>query len=108
MAGTVEIWGIQTWDANGNANNYGINPVNVVGTFRLNKNQITGDYKFTVPLGCKLDVMPVSLNFAFDTTARRRFVISGGTVSVKDGAGYYGVDADQASEVFCLVIAVRV
>jgi hypothetical protein len=30
-------WGIQTWDANGNPNNYGIKPVSVVGRIQLSK-----------------------------------------------------------------------
>ena len=32
-------WGIQTWDANGIPNNYGIKPVSVVGRIQLSEGQ---------------------------------------------------------------------
>lgn len=37
-------WGIQTWDANGVPNNYGIKPVSVVGIIDLALGQKTGSY----------------------------------------------------------------
>ncbi|WP_410690010.1 hypothetical protein [Citrobacter freundii] len=39
-------WGIQTWDANGVPNNYGIKPVTVVGIIDLALGQKTGSYQF--------------------------------------------------------------
>ncbi len=36
--------GIQTWDANGNPNNYGIKPVSVVGRVQLSEGQTSGSW----------------------------------------------------------------
>lgn len=103
----TEFWGIQTWDASGNPNNYGINPTNVVGTFYLVSNQVSGSHSFPVPAGCHLEVISVNQNIYFETSMRRKFSVSGGVVTVSDGAGDYSSETDQATETYVLVIAVR-
>lgn len=103
----ADSWGIQTWDAQGNASNYGINPTNVVGTFYLTDNQVSGSYRFPVPAGCRLEVMTVSQNFSYRTDQRRKFVVSGGVITVMNGAGNFSTETDQATEAWVLVIAVR-
>ncbi|ENB6636648.1 hypothetical protein ABH584_002874, partial [Enterobacter hormaechei] len=47
-------WGIQTWDANGIPNNYGIKPVSVVGRVQLSEGQTSGSWSFTIPAGMKV------------------------------------------------------
>jgi hypothetical protein len=47
-------YGVQTWDASGKVNNYGIKPVSVSGTLQLAVNQKTGSYSVPLPPGCKL------------------------------------------------------
>ena len=47
-------YGIQTWDASGNPNNYGIKPVSVVGRIQLAAGQNSGSWSFTVPSGMKV------------------------------------------------------
>lgn len=43
--------GIQTWDANGVPNNYGIKPISVVGIIDLLVDQKTGSYSFNFGTG---------------------------------------------------------
>lgn len=46
-------WGIQTWDASGSPNNYGIKPVSVVGRIPLAAGQNSGAWSFSLPQGLK-------------------------------------------------------
>lgn len=47
-------YGVQTWDASGNVNNYGVKPVSVCGYLQLAQNQKTGSYTVALPPGCRL------------------------------------------------------
>lgn len=73
-------WGIQTWDANGNPNNYGIKPVSVVGRIPLAAGQNSGSWSFTVPAGFKVGYV-VSLDEGGNSVGRR-IVASGNSITV--------------------------
>ncbi|MDV7025570.1 hypothetical protein R4P48_23300 [Atlantibacter subterranea] len=89
------VWGIQTWDANGIPNNYGIKPVSVVGTVPLAEGQASGAWSFPVPAGFKLGYV-VSLDNG-GTKVGRQVVISGNTISLSPaseiGPGNYPASA---------------
>ncbi|EKI8501655.1 hypothetical protein PFW94_000056 [Salmonella enterica] len=84
-------WGIQTWDANGVPNNYGIKPVSVVGRIQLAAGQNTGSWSFTVPAGFKVGFV-ISLNEGGNSVGRR-IIASGNTITVtaasETGLGNY-------------------
>ncbi|UJD93779.1 hypothetical protein FS593_05475 [Lelliottia amnigena] len=73
-------WGIQTWDANGQPNNYGIKPVSVVGRIQLAAGQTSGNWSFAVPSGMKVGFV-LSLDEGGNSVGRR-IVASGNTISV--------------------------
>lgn len=73
-------FGIQTWDANGVPNNYGIKPVSVVGRIQLSAGQTSGSWSFTVPAGFKVGFV-VSLDVGA-TSVGRRIVASGNTITL--------------------------
>lgn len=73
-------WGVQTWDANGNPNNYGIKPVSVVGRIPLAAGQNSGSWSFTVPAGFKVGYV-VSLDEGGNSVGRR-IVASGNSITV--------------------------
>ncbi|MBW0059835.1 hypothetical protein [Escherichia coli] len=78
----MATFGVATWDANGNPNNYGIKPSVVVGYISLSSGQVSGTYTFTVPTGCKLSY---GISLDYGTTSfnpRRKITISGGTVTI--------------------------
>ena len=50
-------WGVQTWNANGVPNNYGIKPVSVYGTQVLANGQKSGSWTVSVPL-LKVKLLP--------------------------------------------------
>lgn len=77
-------YGVQTWDASGKVNNYGIKPVSVCGYLQLAVNQKTGSYSVTLPPGCKLTYFQV-MNDDKWGTGRRKITISGGTATVSVG-----------------------
>ncbi len=68
-------YGVQTWDASGKVNNYGIKPVSVCGYLQLAVNQKTGSYSVTLPPGCKLTYFQV-MNDDKWGTGRRKITIS--------------------------------
>lgn len=74
-------WGIQTWDANGNQNNYGLVPVSVLGFFSVTNGQQSGSASYTLPSGFVMEILQVSSDAAY-TTVRRKINISGGSVSI--------------------------
>lgn len=74
-------FGVQTWDASGKVNNYGIKPVSVCGYVQLAVNQKTGSYTVALPPGCKLTYFQV-MNDDKWGTGRRKITISGGTAPV--------------------------
>lgn len=89
-------WGIQTWDANGVPNNYGIKPVSVVGRIQLSAGQTSGSWSFTIPAGMKVGFV-VSLESSGNAAVGRRIVASGNTISVMSasdvGIGNYPANA---------------
>ncbi|EJD5900220.1 hypothetical protein ACSD1S_004315 [Escherichia coli] len=84
-------WGIQTWDANGVPNNYGIKPVSVVGRIQLSQGQTTGSWSFIIPAGMKVG-FAVSLDEGA-VSVGRRIIASGNTISLSSasstGVGNY-------------------
>lgn len=84
-------WGIQTWDANGVPNNYGIKPVSVVCRIQLAAGQNTGSWSFTVPAGFKVGFV-ISLDEGGNSVGRR-IIASGNTITVtaasETGLGNY-------------------
>lgn len=85
-------WGIQTWDANGVPNNYGIKPVSVVGTVQLTQGQTSGSYSFTVPAGMRVG-FTFTLESGNSPNIGRRVVANGNTITVSPastvGVGNY-------------------
>lgn len=73
-------WGIQTWDASGVPNNYGIKPVSVVASIPLSAGQNSGSWSFTVPTGFKVGFV-VSLDEG-GTSVGRKIVASANTITV--------------------------
>ncbi|WP_336222754.1 hypothetical protein [Enterobacter bugandensis] len=88
-------WGIQTWDANGNPNNYGIKPVSVVGRIQLSEGQNSGSWSFTIPAGMKVG-FAVSLDKGA-VSVGRRIVASGNTITL-GAASSVGIVNYPASE----------
>ena len=88
-------WGIQTWDANGNPNNYGIKPVSVVGRIPLSEGQNSGSWSFAIPAGMKVGFV-VSLDKGA-VSAGRRIVASGNTITLS-AASSVGIGNYPASE----------
>lgn len=84
-------WGIQTWDANGVPNNYGIKPVSVVGRIPLSEGQNSGSWSFTIPAGMKVG-FAVTLDKGA-VSVGRRIVASGNTITLSAassvGTGHY-------------------
>ena len=74
-------YGVQTSDASGKVNNYGIKPVSVCGFLQLAVNQKTGSFSVDLPPGCKLTYFQV-MNDDKWGTGRRKISISGGTATV--------------------------
>lgn len=85
-------FGIQTWDANGRVNNYGLVPVSVVGFFSVSQNQQSGSATYTVPDGFVLDVLQAFAGESY-TDTRRTVTVSGGRVTLgAAGDGDFGVN----------------
>lgn len=84
-------YGISTWDANGNYNNYGIKPSVVVGMFSLSAGQVSGSYPFNVPSGYKLSYA-ISLDEGSSASNRRKITISGNTVKISSAGDSIGAD----------------
>lgn len=72
-------WGIQTWDANGNPNNYGLVPISVLGYFAVAAGQQSGAASYPVPAGFRMEFLQVTASADY-TTARRTITVSGGTI----------------------------
>ncbi len=88
-------WGIQTWDANGIPNNFGIKPVSVVGMVSLAEGQASGSWSFPVPAGFKLGYV-VSLDNG-GTKVGRHIMASGNIITIspasENGPGNYPASA---------------
>jgi hypothetical protein len=74
-------FGIQTWDANGNPNNYGLVPVSVVGFFAVSAGQQSGTASYPVPAGFVLDILQVCTGETYSQT-RRTVTVSGGNITI--------------------------
>ena len=101
-------WGVQTWDANGNPNNYGIKPVSVYGRQLLTDGQNSGTWTIPVPSGLRLNFYHVLNNS--DTlsggmgSGRRRVKVSGNTLTVSAaGDTEYAADTFQAGRAFLII-----
>lgn len=88
-------WGIQTWDANGVPNNYGIKPVSVVGRIPLSEGQNSGSWSFAIPAGMKVG-FAVTLDKGA-VSVGRRIVASGNTITLS-AASSVGMGNYPASE----------
>ncbi|EGE2449360.1 TPA: hypothetical protein ACPFPT_001106 [Escherichia coli] len=93
----MATFGVATWDANGNPNNYGIKPSVVVGYISLSSGQVSGTYNFTVPTGCKLSYA-MTLDYGTTSSTRRKISISGGTVSISSAGDTVGANIWPASQ----------
>lgn len=90
-------FGIATWDAAGNYNNYGIKPVSVIQTISLTEGQNTGTYSFAnVPAGMKVG-FALTLSNGNNVNIARRIVASGNTITITPatdvGGGNYPANA---------------
>ena len=88
-------WGIQTWDANGVPNNYGIKPVSVVGRISLAEGQNSGSWSFAIPAGMKVG-FAVTLDKGA-VSVGRRIAASGNTITLS-AASSVGIGNYPASE----------
>ncbi|MDU3815811.1 hypothetical protein [Mixta calida] len=90
------MWGFQTWDAAGKANNYGLVPVTVVGKLAVAFEQTSGATSFQVPSGYALDYIQCPTEFGF-TQVRRSITINGGNVTIgAAGQSSYGFGSEGA------------
>lgn len=74
-------YGIQTWDAAGKPNNYGLVPVSVLGFFAVGQNQQSGSASYTVPAGFVMDILQVCSGETY-TQTRRTVTVSGGSITI--------------------------
>lgn len=81
-------WGVATWDENGVDNNTGIVRVLVLGTATLTDGQASGSWNFTVPAGMTIGYLFQNTSSA-GTVDRRRFSVTGGTISISAVSGDY-------------------
>ncbi|MBL5882545.1 hypothetical protein [Lelliottia aquatilis] len=88
-------WGIQTWDANGAPNNYGIKPVSVVGRISLSEGQNSGSWSFPIPAGMKVG-FAVTLDKGA-VSVGRRIVASENSITLS-AASSVGIGNYPASE----------
>lgn len=89
-------WGFQSWDANGVPNNYGITPITVVGRFSLATDQVSGTFNYSVPAGYALEYIQCPTAMAY-TSVRRVITISGGAVTISQGADTsFGIGTEMA------------
>nr|DAW21262.1 MAG TPA: hypothetical protein [Caudoviricetes sp.] len=88
-------FGVETWDAQGRPNNYGIKPVSVAGIIKLATGQTSGSWSFTIPSGMKVG-FAVTLDEG-GTTVGRAIRASGNTITVSAansvGIGNYPASA---------------
>ena len=95
-------YGVQTWDASGKVNNYGVKPVSVCGYLQLAQNQKTGSYTVALPPGCRLTCFQVMNGDQFGTS-RRKIIISGGTATVSSaGDTDYSAGTEPAAAAYLI------
>lgn len=102
------VWGVQTWNASGVPNNYGIKPVSVYETQLLANGQKSGSWTVPVPPGLKLNYYHVAN--ASETSSggmgsgRRRVSVSGNTITVSAaGDTEYAANTFQAARAFLVI-----
>lgn len=100
-------WGVQTWDENGNPNNYGIKPVSVNSTQLLTNGQKSGTWVVEVPAGLRLNFYHVpndsDSNSGGMGIGRRRIVVTGNAVVVSAAGDYeYSADTFPAARAFLI------
>lgn len=102
------VWGVQTWNASGVPNNYGIKPVSVYGTQLLANGQKSGSWTIPVPPGLKLNYYHVAN--ASETSSggmgsgRRRVSVSGNTITVSAaGDTEYAANTFLAARAFLVI-----
>lgn len=102
-------WGIQTWDANGVPNNYGIKPISVVGIIDLLVDQKTGSYSFNLEPGLKVGftVGTEEAESLIAYTNKRNILASGNTITIQPSTGD-GVNDYPANQVQLIVFAEKV
>lgn len=93
-------YGVQTWDASGRPNNYGIKPVSVVGMISLAQGQVSGTYAFNVPAGYKVGFVQSLANQA--SGVGRQIIPSGNTITIGP-ASSAGINNYPANEVTLIV-----
>ena len=74
-------YGIATYDANGNYNNYGIKPVTVVGWNFLAAGQNSASFSYQIPAGMHVNYV-VSLDDGSVGGPGRAIIASGNTITV--------------------------
>lgn len=93
-------YGIATYDANGNYNNYGIKPVSVVGVISLSSGQTSGSYSFTIPTGTKVGFVVSNALDSGASSPGRVITASGNTITIGPASSSgYGVYPSNANEV---------
>ena len=97
-------WGIQTWDANGKVNNYGLVPVSVLGFFSVTNGQQLGSATYTIPTGFVMEVLQVCADSNY-TTKRRKITVSGGTVTISAASSDIDFGANTFPAVAGFIIA---
>ena len=102
-------WGIQTWDANGVPNNYGIKPISVVGIIDLLVDQKTGSYSFNLEPSLKVGFTVGTAEAAslIAYTNKRNILASGNTITIQPSMGD-GVNDYPANQVQLIVFAEKV
>lgn len=76
-------WGIQTWDANGVPNNYGIKPTMVLSRVNVSNGQVSGSWAFTIESGYQLRYLQCPFQ-SVNSADRRKINFSGGTASLSN------------------------
>lgn len=89
-------WGIQTWDANGVKNNYGIKPTMVLGRATVTSFSQSGTWSFAIRSGYVLKYVQAPLENV-NTGLRRKFTVSGGKITCSPaGTGQYEINTEPA------------
>lgn len=97
-------FGIGTWDAAGNYNNYGIKPVSVIQVIHLSAGQNSGTYSFNdVPAGMRVGFV-MTLETGASPSVGRRVVASGNTITISPAstAGYENYTSNEVDMVVFL------
>lgn len=96
-------WGIQTWDASGNPNNYGLVPISVLGFFAVAAGQQSGAASYVVPAGFRMEFLQVTASDIY-TISRRTITVSGGTITLGAAAdNNFGANTYPAINGFVIV-----